>query len=68
MKQNVCQINAGITINVDVSVKIIIYVKKIVCGILLHVTVKMENIQQVLWMFQQLTTYMTTLKTPFIKG
>ena len=31
-------------INVDVSVKNIVYVKKIMFGILLHVVVKMENI------------------------
>ena len=30
MEQNVIQLNGGITINVDVSVKNIIYVKKIV--------------------------------------
>ena len=44
MKQNVSQINGGITINVDVSVKKLIYVKKIMFGILLHVIVKMESI------------------------
>ena len=38
MEENVIQINGGITINVDVSVK------KIMFGILLHETVKMENI------------------------
>ena len=30
------QINGGIAINVDVNVKIIIYVKKIIFGILLY--------------------------------
>ena len=39
MEENVIQINGGITINVDVSVKNI-YVKKIICGILLHVVCK----------------------------
>ena len=39
--------NGGITINYDASVKSI-YVKKNMFGILLHVIVKMENIQQVL--------------------
>ena len=34
----------GIRINVNVSVKTIIYVKKSMFGILLHVIVKMENI------------------------
>ena len=46
MKQNVSQINDGITINVDVSVKNIIYVKTLMFVILVHVFVKMENIQQ----------------------
>ena len=44
MKQNVSEINGRITINVDVNVKNIIYLKKIMFGILLHVFVKMENI------------------------
>ena len=43
MKQNVIQINGGLTINVVVSVKNIIYVKKIIFEILLHLLVKMEN-------------------------
>ena len=43
-KKNVIQINGGITINVNVSVKNIVYVKKIIFGILLHVIVKMKNI------------------------
>ena len=42
--KNVSQMNAGITINVYVSVKNTMYVKKIVFGILLHVVGKMENI------------------------
>ena len=41
MKENVIQINGGITIDVDVSVKNVMYVKKIIFGILLHVVVKM---------------------------
>ena len=44
MEENVIQINGGITINVEVNVKNVIYVKKIIFGILLHVVVKMENI------------------------
>ena len=44
MEQNVIQINGGITINVDVSVKNIIYVKKNMFGILVHVFIKMEKI------------------------
>ena len=34
----------GITIYVDVSVKNVMYVKKIIFGILLHVVVKIGNI------------------------
>ena len=37
MEENVTQINGGIMINVDVSVKNVMYVKKIMFGILLHV-------------------------------
>ena len=44
MGKNVIQVNGAITINVDVSVNNIIYVKKIIFEILLHVAVKMENI------------------------
>ena len=44
MEQNVIQVNGEITINVDVSVRNIIYVKKIMYGILLHVIVKMEDL------------------------
>ena len=44
MEENVIQINGEITINVDLSVKNIVHVKKIMFGILLHVNVKTENI------------------------
>ena len=54
MEENVIHIHGGITINDNVSVKNIIYVKKIVFGIPLHVAVKMESVQQVLWMIQRL--------------
>ena len=43
MEQNVSQINGGIAINVDVSVKRFIYVKKNIFGILVNVFVKIEN-------------------------
>ena len=43
MQQNVSQINDGIAINVDVSVKRFIYVKKNIFGILVNVFVKIEN-------------------------
>ena len=44
MDENVIQINDGISINVDVNVKKVMYVKDIIFGILLHVIMKMENI------------------------
>ena len=44
MEQNVSQINGGILINGDASVKKFMYVKKNMFGILIHVFVKMENI------------------------
>ena len=40
----VSQINGGIMINDSVTVKNVMYVKKIMFGILLNVVVKMENI------------------------
>ena len=43
-EENVIQINSGITINVDVNLKNVMYVRKIMFGILLHVIVKTENI------------------------
>ena len=42
--KNEIQINGGITINVDVSVKNVMYVKKVTFRILLDVVVKMKNI------------------------
>ena len=51
MEDNVIQINGGITIHADVSVKNM-YVKKIILGIPLYVVAKMGNVQQVLWMIQ----------------
>ena len=55
MKENVIIINGGILINVDVSVKTFMYLKKIMLGIVLHIFVKIKNIWQVLWMIQQLS-------------
>ena len=54
MEENVIQINGGTMINVDVNVKKVKYVKRIMFRISLHEVVKMENIEQVLWMIQQL--------------
>ena len=56
MEENAIQINDGITINFDVNVKTLMYIKKIMFGILVNVFVKMENIQQTLWMIQRLST------------
>ena len=44
MEENAIQIISGVTINVDVGVKNIIPVKKIIFGILLHLVAKMVNI------------------------
>ena len=55
MEKIVVEINGGIIINVDASVKNIMYVKRIMFGILLHITVKMENICWELWMIQTLS-------------
>ena len=45
MEENVLQIDGEITINVNVSVKNVMYVrKKIIFGILLHVVAQMGNI------------------------
>ena len=54
MEENVIPINGGIMINVDVSVKNVMYLKKVMFGILFHVIVQMENIWQVLRMIQGL--------------
>ena len=51
---NLIEIIRGVTINVDVNVKNVIYVKKIMFAILLHLVVRMENIWQVLWITKQL--------------
>ena len=44
----------GTMINVDMSVKNVMYMKKFMLRILLHVIVKMENTLQVLWIIQKL--------------
>ena len=54
-----------IMINVDVNVKNVIYVKKTMFAIMLHVIAKLENIQEVLWIIQQLCViklYSRTMK------
>ena len=49
VEENVIQMNGGLTLNLDVSVNIFMYGKKIMFGILLNVTAKMEKNWQVLW-------------------
>ena len=44
MVENVIQIKSEITINVDENAKNIIFEKKVIFGILLHVVAKMVNI------------------------
>ena len=44
MEKNVILISGGKTINIDVSVTNVMYVKKIIFGILLHAVVKVDNI------------------------
>ena len=44
MGENIIQINDGITMNINVSVENIIYVKEIIFEILLRLVAKMENI------------------------
>ena len=54
MEESVIRINGRIMINVGVSVKGVMYVKKSRLGIRLHVIVKMKNIQHALWLIQRL--------------
>ena len=43
-RENLIQINGGISINVHVRVKNVVYVTKIIFGIFLQTVAKMENI------------------------
>ena len=54
MEEKLIHANGGIMKNANVSVKNVMYVKKIMLEILLHVVVKMDNIKKVLRMIQQL--------------
>ena len=54
MEQILIQISGGIMINAKVSVKNFMNVETIMFEIPVHAIVKMENIQQVLWMIQRL--------------
>ena len=51
---NVIQIKSRITITVDADIKNIIYVRKIIFRVLLHVVAKMVSIWQLLLMIQWL--------------
>ena len=44
MEENITKIIGGIKTNVSVNVKEVMYVKKIIFGILLHVIAKTENV------------------------
>ena len=44
MGKNEIHINGGIIMNIDVSLKNVMYVKKIIFGILQHIVAKIKNI------------------------
>ena len=44
MEENVIPINGGIMMNVNVSVKSVMYAKEIIFGIILRVNAKIKNI------------------------
>ena len=48
MQENVTQINGGIMINVNKNVKNVMYVKKILFGILLHVVVNGKSLASIM--------------------
>ena len=50
MEENIIQVKSGKTMNVDVNMKTIIYMKNTIFGILIHVVVKIESFYQVLSM------------------
>ena len=54
MEEIVIQINGGIMTNADVSVKNVMYMKKIMFEILLYVIVNVIVITIVLWMIHRL--------------
>ena len=54
MEEITIQINVGMMTNADVSVKNVMYMKKIMFEILLHVIVNVIVIVIVLWMIQRL--------------
>ena len=54
VEENIIQVKSGKTMNVDVNIKTIIYVKNTIFGILIHVVVKIESFYQVLSMIHWL--------------
>ena len=54
VEENIIQVKSGKTMNVDVNMKTIIYVKNTIFGILIHVVVKIESFYQVLSMIHWL--------------
>ena len=52
MKENVIQTKSRIKINADVSVKVIVYVKKVIFWFLLHAAAKMVNISEIILTIQ----------------
>ena len=44
VEENIIQVKSGKTMNVDVNMKTIIYVKNTIFGILIHVVVKIESV------------------------
>ena len=52
MEEKLIHVDGRIMINANLSVKNVMYVKKIMLEILLHVVVKMDNIKKVLRIIQ----------------
>ena len=44
VEENIIQVKSSKTMNVDVNIKTIIYVKNTIFGILIHVVVKIESV------------------------
>ena len=44
VEENIIQVKSGKTMNVDVNIKTIIYVKNTIFGILIHVVVKIKSV------------------------
>ena len=44
VEENIIQVKSSKTMNVDVNIKTIIYVKNTIFGILIHVVIKIESV------------------------